>query len=70
MLTKRIYLLSFQNKYGEHNSRNIDRGCLDKAKYKEIKVNWSIRIFNSVDKLIKTIEINKIKNIREKFIFI
>ena len=70
MITKRIYLLNFQNKYGLDNSSNNDKGCSDNAKYKEMKVNWSIKINNSVDKCNKTIKTNMIKKIRDKFIFI
>ena len=70
MINKRIYFLNFQNKYGLENRRNKDRGWLVNAKYKEMNVKWSIRIINSFNKFIKTIESNMINKIREKFIFI
>ena len=38
-----------------------ESGCLENAKYRELKVKWSINILNSVDRSIKTNENNKIK---------
>ena len=61
MIIKYFYLFNLLYKYGEEKRIKNERGCLDKAKYKELKVKWSINILNSVDRSIKTKENNKIK---------
>ena len=61
MIRKRSYLVNFRYKYGKEKRMKKDNGCLENAKYKELKVKWSINILNSVDKSIKTKENKRIK---------
>ena len=53
------YLFNFLYKYGYEKSIKKAKGCLAKAKYRELKVKWSNNILNSVEISIKTKE-NKI----------
>ena len=56
-----LYLFNFLNKYGYEKRIKKDNGCWENAKYRELKVKWSIRILISVDKSIKTKANNNIK---------
>ena len=61
MKDKWIYLVNFLYKYGYEKRIKKDNGCFEKAKNKELKVKWSIRILNSKERSINTKENNKIK---------
>ena len=61
MIIKDFYLVNLLYKYGYEKSTKKESGCLDNAKYKELKVKWSISILISVDKSINTKENRRIK---------
>ena len=55
------YLINFLYKYGYEKRIKKAKGCLEKAKYIELKVKWSNNILNSVEISIKTNENKRIK---------
>ena len=60
-MIKIFYLVNFLYKYGKEKRIKKESVFLEKAKYKELKVKWSNKILNSVDRSIKTNENNRIR---------
>ncbi len=61
MIRNGYYLVNFLYKYGKEKRIKKESVFLEKAKYKELKVKWSNKILNSVDRSIKTNENNRIR---------
>ena len=61
MTNNRNYLFNFLYKYGDEKRIKKESGCFANAKYSELKVKWSMRILNSVERSIKTKENNNIR---------